>query len=133
MDFITAPLVTFIVFAGVYGLFELFVRRRERMAIIEKISDKLDPTMINGKLDFSFIGGKKFSFGTLKIACLLLGVGLGLLVGFFICRSFIEGYGAGNCREYDLVSMVNGACVLIFGGIGLLVAFFAEMKYLKSK
>ena len=42
MDFISVPLVVGIVCAGIYGLFELFVRKRERLAIIEKIGDKLD-------------------------------------------------------------------------------------------
>ena len=37
MDFISVPLVVGIVCAGIYGLFELFVRKRERLAIIEKI------------------------------------------------------------------------------------------------
>ena len=41
MDFISVPLVVGIVCAGIYGLFELFVRKRERLAIIEKIGDKL--------------------------------------------------------------------------------------------
>ena len=40
MDFISVPLVVGIVCAGIYGLFELFVRKRERLAIIEKIGDK---------------------------------------------------------------------------------------------
>ena len=38
MDFISVPLVVGIVCAGIYGLFELFVRKRERLAIIEKIN-----------------------------------------------------------------------------------------------
>ena len=32
MDFIVVPLTTGIVFAAIYGLFELFVRRKERLA-----------------------------------------------------------------------------------------------------
>ena len=31
MDFISVPLVVGIVCAGIYGLFELFVRKRERL------------------------------------------------------------------------------------------------------
>ncbi len=45
MDFISVPLVVGIVCAGIYGLFELFVRKRERLAIIEKIGDKLDTSL----------------------------------------------------------------------------------------
>ena len=42
-DFIMVPLIVGIVCAGIYGLFELFVRKKERLAIIEKIGDKLEP------------------------------------------------------------------------------------------
>ena len=48
MDFISVPLVVGIVCAGIYGLFELFVRKRERLAIIEKIGDKLDTSAFDG-------------------------------------------------------------------------------------
>ena len=49
MDFISVPLVVGIVCAGIYGLFELFVRKRERLAIIEKIGDNWMPllSMVN--------------------------------------------------------------------------------------
>lgn len=87
MDFIITPLVTFIVFASIYGLFELFVRRRERMAIIEKLGDKLDPSMIAGKLNVGMLGGRRFSFSALKIASLMIGIGLGFLIGFVICSN----------------------------------------------
>ena len=36
------PLIMGIICAGIYGLFELFVRRKERLAIIEKIGERLD-------------------------------------------------------------------------------------------
>ena len=42
LDFLMVPLVVGIICAGIYGLFELFVRRKERLAIIEKIGEKLD-------------------------------------------------------------------------------------------
>ena len=40
MEFIKAPLIIGIVCAAIYGLFELFVRKKERLAIIEKIGDR---------------------------------------------------------------------------------------------
>ena len=42
MDFITAPLVVGFICLGIYALFELFVRRKERLLIIEKISERMD-------------------------------------------------------------------------------------------
>ena len=49
MDFIMVPLIMGIITLGIYKLFELFVCRRERMAIIEKLSDKITTTDLNGK------------------------------------------------------------------------------------
>lgn len=44
MDFIMVPLIVGIVCAGIYRLFDLFVRKKERLTIIEKIGDQLDPS-----------------------------------------------------------------------------------------
>ena len=61
MDFIVVPLTTGIVFAAIYGLFELFVRRKERLAIIEKIGDKLDASAFEGKLGLPSYKGNHIS------------------------------------------------------------------------
>jgi len=61
LDFIMVPTVMAIICAGIYGLFELFVRRNERMAIIEKIGDKLDASAFEGKLGLPSYT-KKYSF-----------------------------------------------------------------------
>ena len=114
MDFISVPLVVGIVCAGIYGLFELFVRKRERLAIIEKIGDKLDASAFDGKLGLPNYM-RNFSFSSLKAGCLLAGIGLGLLVGFII----------NMCMAY-------GASVLLFGGIGLIIAFVIELKLGKN-
>ena len=82
MDFIMVPLIVGIVCAGIYGLFELFVRKKERLAIIEKIGDKLDPSA-DVKIGLPRLSAN-FSFSSLKAGCLLAGVGLGLLVGFIL-------------------------------------------------
>lgn len=133
MDFIVAPLITFIVFASIYGLFELFVRRRERMAIIEKLGDKLDPSIMEGKLNFGVLTGNKFSFGALKIACLMIGIGLGFLAGFVICANCVPDYYTNGCYQGGVVGIIYGACLFVFGGIGLLAAFVAELKYAKKE
>lgn len=132
MDFITAPLVTLVVFVTIYGIFDLMVRRRERMAIIEKMGDKLDPALLNGKLDIVGFAGKRFSFGALKAGCLLVGVGLGILIGFIICVNTIPGYTnfheGWNSNRSEVTSIIYGASVLTMGGIGLIAAFLIEMK-----
>jgi len=133
MDFISIPLVVGIITLGIYRLFDLFVRKKERLAIIEKIGEKFDSSMIENKFSFPF--NLKFenvgTFGTLKVACLLFGIGLGLLIGFFICQEFVYGHWFQNFKEIS--GIVYGACLLLFGGLGLLIAFLIEMKYRKDK
>jgi len=135
MDFISIPLVVGIITFGIFRLFDLFVRKKERLAIIEKIGEKFDPSMIENKFSFPMATTGNSTFSTLKIACLLLGVGLGLLVGYFICLGSIAGYSTMELQHnaYEISGVVYGASVLLFGGLGLLVAFVIEMNYLKKK
>ena len=46
MDFIMAPAICGIFVLGFYKLFELFVCRKERLSIIEKMGDKFTPDML---------------------------------------------------------------------------------------
>ncbi|WP_293714812.1 DUF6249 domain-containing protein [uncultured Parabacteroides sp.] len=126
MNFIMVPLIIGIICAGIYGLFELFVRKKERLAIIEKIGDKLDPSAFDAKIGLPRLS-TNFSFSSLKAGCLLVGVGLGILFGFFLSIS------TEACDNYEMQSAVYGASVLLFGGLGLIVAFVLEMKLSKDK
>ena len=135
MDFLTAPLIVGIVFAAIYGLFELFVRRNERLAIIEKIGEKLDASAFQGKLGLPNYLENRLSFSSLKAGCLLTGIGLGLLVGFIISTcigmnssEIFMNSGWRNWYHSDVSGTIYGASVLLFGGIGLLVSFVIEMK-----
>ena len=77
MDFIMVPLIMGIITLGIYKLFELFACRRERMAIIEKLGDKISAADLKGK--FSLPIYNHYSFSTLKGGCLMLGIGLAFL------------------------------------------------------
>ena len=68
-----------IVFGVIYKLFELFAGRRERMMLIEKLGDKLTPETFKKGIVYR---PSLFSFGGLRVGCLLLGIGVGLLVGY---------------------------------------------------
>lgn len=134
MDFISAPLIVGIACASVYGLFELFVRRKERLAIIEKMGDKLDVSFFEGKLGLPNYMSR-FSFSGLKAGCLLAGIGLGLLIGFIINTSvaFNASFYEDEWYRREMAGTAYGASVLLFGGIGLIVAFIIEMKMSKEK
>lgn len=135
MDFITIPLVTGMVVLGIYKLFELFVRKKERLMIIDKAGDKLDASMLQSQISTPIRIFNRFSSGTLKAGCLLVGVGLGLLVGFLITNSLLPAYtnNNDNWQVQETAGVVYGASVLLFGGISLLAAFIIEMKYSKKQ
>ena len=133
MEFITIPLVVGMITYGIYGLFELFVRRKERIMLIEKIGEKIDPPLLQiGKLKFpSFVSDKMtFSFSVLKWGFLLLGVGFGLLVG--ICFHVLIINTFSDFPRY-IVDMTCGACVLMFGGLGLILSFVIEKKITREE
>ncbi|MDD2437807.1 MAG: hypothetical protein PHG27_05600 [Massilibacteroides sp.] len=134
MDFISIPLTCAIVFAAIYGVFELFVRRRERLAIIEKLGEKMDPGAIQLKFRLPNFTNN-FSFSALKAGALLAGVGLGLLVGFFINLGMLQSnmYVNEHWFRNDMIAVAYGASVLLFGGIGLIIAFILEMKISKKQ
>lgn len=129
MDFIMVPLIVGTVTFGIYKLFELFARRKERLSIIEKMGEKFDASMVEGKFEFPIKNLRNSPYGTLKVACLLLGIGLGLLVGFFIALNTIGIQQDGNnWNNRETTSVIYGASVLLFGGLGLVVAFLVEIK-----
>jgi hypothetical protein len=135
LEFIMVPLVVGICVAGTYGLFELLLRRKERLAIIEKIGEKLDASAFEGKDRFPGFF-HKISFSALKLGCLLSGTGLGLLVGFFLQLSMLTGLfenEADRWRYDRIAEMGYGASILLFGGIGLIVAFVIELRMGKKE
>ena len=134
MDFIMVPVVCGIFVLGFYKLFELFVCKKERLLIIEKMGEKFTPEMLGNKINLSSVGN--VSFSALKFGCLFVGLGLGLLVAYLICRTTIDDYVVRNAdwnwEVRQTVSVIYGACVLLFGGIGLLSAFLVELKISKK-
>ena len=71
------PLVVGIITLGIYKLFELFVCKKERIIMIEKLGDKLSMGDISSKLSFNVNYSRpRFIFSILKVACLMLDIGL---------------------------------------------------------
>ena len=128
MDFIMVPAVMGIITLGIYKLFELFVRKKERLMIIDKIGDKLTPEILNGKIDFS-TNIPKLSSSALKFGCLFMGLGIGMLVAFAVHYNFADFVES----SYQIRGAVYGSCVLLFGGLGLITAFIVELKLGKKR
>ena len=128
MNFIMVPLVTGIVTLGIYKFFELLICRRERREII----GKLEPGSLIDYLKLVPMGLRTGATirtasetapgipgGALKVGCLLLGLGAGLVFGFMLTRIT-------EIQSYDTRSAVYGGSVLVFGGLGLIVSFIVE-------
>lgn len=128
MDWITAPLICAVVFGCIYKVVELFVHKRERLMLINKLTEI-------SNVDFKGISlyssGNKFT--GLRIGWLMLGVGCGFLFGFFINLMVTGGqyaYDFDKVWHYHRVvgGIVYVACICICGGIGLLLSYRAERR-----
>jgi hypothetical protein len=138
MDITAICIVGFIVL-GIYKLFELFVRRKERMTVIEKL-----PAVVNNEenspIVFPGISFGKQDFGSwpLRIALLLVGVGLGCITAFIVEYNLFDyaDYNFDNRRLMSYIDhihfILNFSFITIFGGLGLLISYWIESKAKKK-
>lgn len=121
-----------IVFGVIYKLFELFAGRRERMMLIERLGDKLTPETFKQGIVYR---PSLFSFGGLRIGCLLLGIGVGLLIGYgLVYATQPEYFTEDPCRVVEhTVSIIYSASVLLGGGLGLVISYLIEKKQLDKE
>ena len=137
MDFITIPLIFGSVTYGIYKLFELFVCKKERLFLLEKMNfDNANNALLKDCLK-GYNTSLPFSFSALKVGCLLMGLGLGLILGIVLfalnvdtVQSFRE---MSSYNVYSFITLIIGASVLFTGGAGLLLAFIIEYKCSKKK
>jgi len=125
---------------GTYKTFELFVRRKERMLMIEKLAFLSDENENRPKIRLPFISVDDLNSGSwpLRISLLLIGIGAGCLLAFFIQLIYFNASPIQLYRDWiyqfqDLILLVNFASISFFGGIGLLIAFLIEQKNKKQK
>lgn len=112
-----------IVFGTVYKLFELIIGGKERQMLIDKLSES---ALAEGKFKgFNMTS----SYSALRFGCLLLGLGLGILIGYtIVCNSLPEYWmNEVNNEVKETASIIFGASTLLGGGIGMLAAFIIEV------
>lgn len=103
-------LVPATVFATIYGIVYLLIRRKERMALLDR---GLDPTSFEKKSN---------DFSSLKYGLLFTGVGFGLmLANILVSTGVME-------REAAYFSLVS-----LFGGIALIVDYILEIRITKRQ
>lgn len=130
MNWIVSPLVVLIIFSTVYKVFELFVRRGERLKILDKIEEIKDVNLSGLNLNLpSFNTRIRNKFLSLRCGLLGLGIGLGLFIGklttLALQASWINTDG-GERVTRDLNSVLQTSCVCLFGGLALVISYFIE-------
>ncbi len=97
--------ITGIIFGFTYAVIHLFVRKKERMALLEKGVDA----------SFFMSPQKNQSFLALKIGLLCIGVAVGVLLGSILYNINLMN------EEAAYFSMI-----FLFGGLGLVLDHFIE-------
>lgn len=97
MEFMLVPMVIGLITLGIYRLFELFVCRKERIMLIEKMSElpfsQLEKGLsVNYKKDF-------LTFSALKWGCLLVGLGAGIFVSFYLTVAIYP-----TCKQWGWIN-----------------------------
>ncbi|HOI88439.1 MAG TPA: hypothetical protein PLV51_11315 [Lentimicrobium sp.] len=93
------------VFATIYGIVYLMIRRKERMALLDR---GLDPRSFESD---------KTGFSSLKYGLLFTGVGLGLLLANILVKTGV--------MENDAAYL---SLVSLFGGIALILDYILEVN-----
>lgn len=137
MQELMAIVIVGIVTLGIYRLFELFVKKKERLAIIDKLGDRISSGEIEKALNFPVFRKINYSYSSwaLKISLLMIGVGLGAIIAFFIQYQVIGDLLLQNHDAWEVRRNLHGfqeiiylSCIAVFGGIGLLSAYLIELK-----
>jgi ABC-type Fe3+-siderophore transport system permease subunit len=111
MAYLQPIFITAIVFGFAYAVIHLLIRRKERMALIEKGADA--PL---------FDIQSRPNITALKFGLLFIGVAIGLLLGSLLVETTTLN------DEASYFSMV-----FLFGGIGLVVSHFLEKKEIREE
>ncbi|HPK39886.1 MAG TPA: hypothetical protein PLT29_08375 [Bacteroidales bacterium] len=126
---LTAVLIVATVFYFVYAIWTRTATKRERLRFMETLAS-MSPDSLSAFKEINpqwELNVKKDPKSNIRPACLLIGLGIGLLIVWLGLTAWYPGNGI-----VSLDDGINGflmlASPLLFGGIGLLVAYFIERK-----
>ncbi|MHC1778822.1 MAG: hypothetical protein AB9922_01120 [Bacteroidales bacterium] len=135
MEFISIPVTFGIGAYAFYKLVELFARKKERIMLIEKLSQISSANVENLDLSKIFGDGRKLNnkYISLRIGSLLMGLGAGLLIGIVIVTQIFGTAVPSSYEANESMGIVYGASTLCFGGLGLIAGFIVEAKMSKKE
>ncbi|WP_329904488.1 hypothetical protein [Porphyromonas pogonae] len=126
MGSLFASIIVGIIFYFIYKIFELYVRRNERMRMLDLSKDNPNLQISAENLwksyktsDFSATSSNN---RWIRISALLMGVGLGAVVGFWLIisiRSYWVEYFGDRYLDTDIILL---ASMMLFGGLSLLIS-----------
>ena len=105
MESLSEVLITAIVFVAIYGVLQLFIRRKERLMIIEKGAN---PPELKSELP---------TFSSFKFGLFFIGIGIGVLAASILAATTVLE------KEVAYFSMI-----FLFGGLALVIHHFVEKK-----
>lgn len=121
---------------GIYRIFELFVRRNERMSIIEKFSEGVDPQILKDQFKIPLYKSSDNGSWAIRIGLLLVGIGFGVTIAAVVDLLTVAPSMDTDDRLFyefrNTISVLYPACAAVFGGLGLVIAYFVEKKNEKN-
>lgn len=116
---------------GFYKIVELFVRRRERIMIVERLENEAFNEFVrNGEIPHISNRYARMKFGVLHLAAALLGLGLGIIISFTVLSAF---YVHDPDLPWYYRDACEGGCVLLFTGLALVISFVIEYRLTHKK
>ena len=120
---------------GIYKIFELFVKKNERIALIEKLAISKE----SKEIDIPTLNFNKGS-SPLRLSLLFMGVGIGCILAFFAQYYYFDSFLNVDFNDWgtrnnvnQIKFVLNFSFIAIFGGLGLFIAYLIESKKLKNK
>ena len=106
---LTPVLVLLVIFGFIYGVVHLGVRKKERMAMLERGADP------------SVFHDNRPGMAGIRYGLLLIGVAVGILLG-----NIIE---ATTCLEAEVAYF---SMIFFFGGLALVISYFLEKQQINK-
>ena len=140
MEYLATVFIVGFIVLGIYKVFELFVRKSERITLIEKLPALLSADEVGKVIKFPEISFVKQGYQSwaLRFALLFAGVGLGCLVAFFVqfgLLNFAE-LREGMLNDHEIMHMrfiLYFSFITFCGSLGLFIAYLIEKSQSKKQ